>query len=294
MEARTIKEYAYAKINLYLDVLSKREDGFHEIESIMQTVSLADELTFTMTPDKEHSVNLRIEGNDTLENDESNLVLRAVRAYEEYLPIRGRLDILLKKRIPTAAGLGGGSADAAATLRALNKLAKDPIDDIELFDIARNLGSDVPFCLRGGTHLCCGKGDLISPTRAIKNLHLVIVNSGERVSTPVAYADLDRIYNDFAEKREDSVRAAALYAIEKGKTDTLYNVFEDVVLKKCPKAKNAREKLISLGAISALMSGSGSSIFGVFDSKKQAENAVSVLEEEFPFVSCAEEKGAYL
>lgn len=270
---RTVKEKAYAKINLYLDVCSRRDDGFHEIESIMQSISLGDELTFTLTPGKECSVSLEILGNDDLKNDESNLVLRAVKAFEEYRPIEGRLDITLKKQIPTEAGLGGGSADAAATLRALNRLADEPIDDIELYNIATGLGSDVPFCLRGGTHICRGRGELLSHTKALKNLHILIVNSGEKVSTPKAYGELDRMYDNFKAERRDDGRKAAFESIKAGKCDKLYNIFEEAVLPNCPKAKSAKERLISLGATVALMSGSGATIFGIFENENAAKNA---------------------
>ena len=274
---RIVKEKAYAKINLYLDVCSRRDDGFHEIESIMQSISLADELTFTLTPGEKRSVSLKIEGNDTLQNDESNLVLRAVKAFEEYRPIEGRLDITLKKQIPTEAGLGGGSADAAATLRALNRLADEPLDDIELYNMACELGSDVPFCLRGGTHICRGRGELLSHTKALKNLHILIVNSGEKVSTPKAYGELDRMYDNFKAERCDDGRKAAFESIKAGKCDKLYNIFEEAVLPHCPKAKSAKERLISLGATVALMSGSGATVFGLFENEQVAINASDEL-----------------
>ena len=275
--ARTVKEMAYAKINLYLDVVSRRDDGFHEIESIMQSISLADELTFTLTPKKERSVKLEILGNDDLKNDESNLVLRAVRAYEGHQPINGRLEIVLKKQIPTEAGLGGGSADAAATLRALNRLADEPLDDIELYNMACELGSDVPFCLRGGTHICRGRGELLSPMCELKNLDLVIVNSGERVSTLGAYGELDRLYDSFKSERADDSRKAAFESIKAGKCDKLYNLFEEAVLPTCPLAKSAKDRILSLGASAALMSGSGATVFGLFENEQVAKNASDEL-----------------
>lgn len=286
---RSVKEMAFAKINLYLDVCARRADGFHEIKSVMQSISLADELSFTLTTGEKRGVSLKIEGNDALPNDESNLVLRAVRAFEKYRPIEGHLDITLKKQIPTEAGLGGGSADAAATLRALNRLADEPIDDIELYEIACTLGSDVPFCLRGGTHICRGRGELLFHTKALKNLHLVIVNSGERVSTPRAYAELDRMYDSFKSERLDDGRKAAFDSIKAGKCEKLYNLFEEAVLPLCPIAKSAKEQLISLGATAALMSGSGATVFGIFESREAALSAKENLAEKFEFVCYATE-----
>lgn len=276
MAVLTITEHAPAKINLYLDILGIRDDGFHEIETLMQSVSLADELTFTLDIDKERYISLTIEGNDALPNDEGNLIIRAVRAYEEHQPINGRLDILLKKRIPAEAGLGGGSADAAATLRALNNLSSDPLDDIELFNMASRLGSDVPFCLRGGTHICRGRGDLLSHAKPLKNLHLVIVNSGERVSTPKAYSALDIAFGDFksVEGRDDINSVVA--SLQNGGSPKLFNIFEGVVLPACPKAAEAKSRLEKLGAQAALMSGSGPTVFGIFEN----ENAAKIASDE--------------
>lgn len=276
MAVLTITEHAPAKINLYLDILGIRDDGFHEIETLMQSVSLADQLTFTLDRDKERYISLTIEGNDALPNDEGNLIIRAVRAYEEHQPINGRLDILLKKRIPAEAGLGGGSADAAATLRALNNLSSDPLDDIELFNMASRLGSDVPFCLRGGTHICRGRGDLLSHTKPLKNLHLVIVNSGERVSTQKAYSALDIAFGDFksVEGRDDINSVVA--SLKSGGSPKLFNIFEGVVLPACPKAAEAKSRLEKLGAIATLMSGSGPTVFGIFEN----ENAAKIASDE--------------
>ena len=277
MAVLTVCEQAYAKINLYLDILGIRDDGFHEIETLMQSVSLADELTFTLDRNKEKSISLTIEGCDSLPNDESNLIIRAVRAYEEYRPINGRLEIILKKRIPTEAGLGGGSADAAATLRALNNLSPDPLDDIELFYIAASLGSDVSFCLRGGTHICRGRGELLSRAKPIRNLHLVIVNSGERVSTPKAYSDLDIAFGDFKNVEGRADINSVVASFENGVSPKLFNIFEGVVLPTCPKATEAKKKLLSLGASCALMSGSGSTVFGIFENENAARDASGEL-----------------
>ncbi len=288
MATVTLTERAHAKINLYLDVLGKREDGFHDIESLMQSISLRDDLIFTLDKNKERSINLRIEGNDDLPNDENNLILRAVRAYEEHHPIEGKLDILLKKRIPTEAGLGGGSADAAATLRALNKLSPRLLDDVELFYIAVELGADVPFCLVDGTHICRGRGDLLSHTRPLGGLHLVIVNSGERVSTPEAYSALDSAFGDFGTVEGRIDINTAVSSLHQGSDLKLFNIFEEVVLPLCPIAKSAKEALLSLGASAALMSGSGATVFGIFSSRERAENAEKALKDKFRFVEYSE------
>lgn len=282
MTVVTITEHAPAKINLYLDVLGKREDGFHEIETLMQTVSLEDELILSYTPcnvggtDEECEVALKIEGNDDLSCGEENLVIRAVREYEKHRPLPGRLDIILKKRIPTEAGLGGGSADAAAALRALNQLVSEPLDEALLLKIAASLGSDVPFCLRGGAQICRGRGELLSDAATIEGLHLVVVNSGERVSTPKAYSALDTVFGDFTSVPGRMEVNTVCSHLKTGRYD-LFNIFEDVILPLCPLAKEAKEKLLSLGAKSALMSGSGPTVFGIFDDENEAKNACDEL-----------------
>ena len=280
MAVVTITEKASAKINLYLDILGIRDDGFHEIETLMQTISLSDELIFTHTQVENSTdrleVALVIDGNDALVRDERNLVIRAIREYEKHRPIGGKLDVILKKRIPTEAGLGGGSADAAATLRALNRLADEPLGDSALHDMASILGSDVPFCLRGGTCICRGRGELLSDAEPIKGLHLVVVNSGERVSTPKAYSALDSVFGDFTRVPGRIGVNTAYSCFKMGKYDP-FNIFEDVVLPACPLAKEAKEKLLSLGASMALMSGSGPTVFGIFEDENAAICASEAL-----------------
>lgn len=280
MAVLTITENASAKINLYLDVLGIRDDGFHEIETLMQSISLSDELIFTYreeeNPADRLNVSLTVEGNDTLVCDDRNLVIRAIREYEKHRPMRGNLDVVLKKRIPTEAGLGGGSADAAATLRALNRISDEPLDDSALYSIACALGSDVPFCLYGGARICRGRGELLSDIDSLSGLHLALVNSGERVSTPKAYSALDTVFGDFTSVPGRMEVNTVCSHLKMGRYD-LFNIFEDVILPLCPLAKEAKEKLLSLGAKAALMSGSGPTVFGIFDDENEAKNACDEL-----------------
>lgn len=277
----TVKELAPAKINLYLDVLGKRDDGFHDIETLMQEVALSDDVIIENKAEEERGVTLNISGNDELPADESNLVIRAYRAFTNAHPLNGAVHITLNKRIPTAAGLGGGSADAAATLRGLNRVANLAVSENELLKMAEKLGSDVPFCLIGGRAMCYGKGEALEPLSRDKELHLLIVKTDESVSTPKAYAMLDSIYNDFRQGREDDGRKAILTALKNGNYDRLYNIFDEPVLSQCPKAKSAKETLLSLGASAALMSGSGPSVFGIFESREALEKAREIIENDF-------------
>ena len=279
-----LTEKAYAKVNLYLDVVGKRPDGFHDIETLMHTVTLSDDLVFEVTDSASFSVELKIEGNDTLMADDSNLVIRAVKEFTDLSPIRAKLSILLRKNIPTEAGLGGGSADAAATLRALNRITKAPLSEEEMYKLAEKLGSDVPFCLNGGYALCRGRGEQITPLQAIQNLHLVIVNSGESVSTPEAFKMLDQSYDDFYSPALKKGKNDFITSISKGEVDSLYNIFEDVILPQCKRANMAKKELMTLGAKNVLMSGSGPTVFGVFDSAESAEIAFEKIKNKFDTV----------
>ncbi len=277
----TVKELAPAKINLYLDVLGKRDDGFHNIETLMQEVSLFDELTVEYKAGQRSNITLKISGNDELPTDESNLIIRAYRAFTKVHPLNGAIHITLNKRIPTAAGLGGGSADAAATLRALNKIANFAVSENELLKISEELGSDVPFCLIGGRAMCCGKGEEIQPLKHNNELHILIAKTDESVPTPKAYSMLDSIYNDFKSERENDGREELLSDLKAGVYKGLYNIFEEPVLALCPKAKLVKERMLALGAKAALMSGSGPSVFGIFDSVDALEKAREIIKNDF-------------
>ena len=266
----TVYEKAYAKINLHLNVTAKRQDGFHDIETVMQTVSLCDELAVSLSPSDRAEAHLSVCGAD-LPTDRGNIALRTAELYLAHSGKVGRVDISLLKRIPIAAGLAGGSADAAATLRALNRLFNSYFSESELLALAAELGSDVPFCLLGGRAVCRGRGELIEPIASPTDLHFVIaIADGEQVSTPAAYRALDEMYSDF----DGSVKH------ETPDLTKLYNIFENAVLPTCSKAEMLKERMIKLGATASLMSGSGPSIFGIFDSEFSAKAAAEAISKE--------------
>ena len=276
---RAIKENAYAKINLYLDVKGKRSDGFHDIETVMHTVSLSDTITVEIKPSREATVTMQIVGERRLPADDKNIAVKAAKLYLSRAGIKDRVNIILSKNIPIAAGLAGGSADAAATLRALNRLYNKRCTDRMLISLAAELGSDVPYCVFGGTALCRGRGELIERLPNLKDkLFVIAVAEGEHVSTPTAYAALDAIYSDFdgSIPRSNSGYLDRLLCGIKSEnlsTDALYNVFESAVFKACPGAECLKSKMIELGAVASLMSGSGPSVFGVFDTEESAKEA---------------------
>ncbi len=280
---RAVKELAYAKINLYLDVVGKRPDGFHDVETVMHTVSLSDEITVEVTPSREGAVSLQIEGGRRLPTDERNIAVKAARLYLSRAGINDSVRITLSKNIPVAAGLAGGSADAAATLRALNRIYNKHFTDRMLLSLASELGSDVPYCVRGGTALCRGRGELIERLPDLQGNHFVIaIAEGEHVSTPTAYAALDSLYSDFdgsVTRNNEGLLDKLLFGIKRGEldADALYNLFEPAVFKDCRGAEALKLKMTELGAKASLMSGSGPSVFGVFDTAEDAKRAEQVL-----------------
>ena len=279
---RAVKEQAYAKINLFLDVVAKRDDGFHDIKTVMHTVSLADTLTVSATPSKTPTVLLSANSGVWLPTDKKNLAVAAAYAFMKRAGISAKIEITLDKKIPIGAGLAGGSSDAAATLRAMNKLFGRPFTQKALLSIGAQLGSDVPYCIQGGTAYCEGRGEQITRLKSPGKLYTVVAISGEYVSTPAAYTSLDKLYSDFnGSKRSEGgeMLDKMLSAISEGRVDTdcLYNIFEGVVLPTAEGARRIKEQLYELGASVALMSGSGPSVFGIFESEEQALSAQRAL-----------------
>ena len=281
---KTIKERANAKINLYLDVISKREDGFHEIKTVMHSVKFADEITVTVSPAEETNVRLNVVGAKFLPTDTRNIAVKAAYLYLEKAKLTADVTITLVKRIPVAAGLAGGSSDAAAVLRALNKIYSKLFSVTALSALASELGSDVAYCLYGKTALCEGRGEKITKIPVSIGKAFVIAIANERVSTPQAYKDLDEAYNDFSEDRGgegDRYYSLLTASLSCGdiNSDGLFNVFERAVLPRCPGATKIKAELLRLGAKGAIMSGSGPSVFGVFDTLDEAKKACYALRE---------------
>lgn len=276
------KEKAYAKINLHLDVVGKRDDGFHEIKTVMHTVSLCDSITVMVAPAREISINLFVEGAGFLPTDAKNLAYRAAYLFLERLGIGADVKIKLVKRIPVSAGLAGGSSDAAAVLRALNRLYKRPFTLKALMKMGAELGSDVPYCIVGKTALCEGRGERVTKIDCAPSINVVIAGSDERVSTPEAYSLLDREYNDFSDYKSEknaSLLDSLVFDLKEDRSvkEHLFNVFESSVLKRCPKSYRLKEILLSLGAEASMMSGSGPAVFGVFKSEGEAKSAQEKL-----------------
>jgi len=272
----TVKVLANAKINLYLDVIGRRKDGYHEIESVMQTLSLADTVSATCTGE-----GITLDTGGVLPADDSNLVVRAARAYFAATKQSFGVHLQLHKVIPMAAGLGGGSADAAATLKALNMLDRDRFTPSELAAIGATVGADVPFLVLGGTALCRGIGDEITPLINRVKASVVVAVDGEGVSTPWAFAELDKRYNGFADFRSERTPSPLIAALEKGDfsstVSALFNRFEAIVEPQRPAVSELKRELYRYGANAVQMSGSGPAVFGIFADEAAAQRATDYL-----------------
>ena len=271
---------AYAKINLTLDIVGILENGFHALRSVMAPISLCDEIELEISSDFEFYCNLpELETSD-------NLCVRASEMFFEKTGIKESVSIRLTKNIPFPAGLGGGSSDAACVLKGLNMLFGEPLCDKELFAIAEKLGSDVPFCLLSKPALCEGRGEVLTPVNGFPALDIVIAIGKDRLSTPAVFREYDKMNPPI----ENSTKAF-LSALKSGDiSDALSktgNAFEPVTDVLSPETKLLREALLSNGAISSHLSGSGPSVYGVFKDAKSADNAARALRDMGYFaVSC--------
>lgn len=277
------QESAYAKINLCLDVTSRRADGYHIIDGVMQSVTLCDQLEIGFEAAEETGIILHAQGNPDIPTDGKNLAVRAAQRFLETAHLTGRVEIDLQKKIPMAGGLAGGSTDAAAVLRGLNRLTGSPLSMKELCAVGVTIGADVPFCIRGGAMRTQGIGDLLTPCKSMPACHIVITRRGAGVSTPWAYGRLDGLYHSFAPgaARPDSHLSALLGALETGSLEQIcanvYNLFEPVVSECQQDVPVLRDHLLAGGAVAARMSGSGPCVFGVFEDPEKAESAVRSL-----------------
>ena len=265
---------AYAKINIGLDVLRRRADGYHEVKMIMQTVDIYDELVLEKR--KEPGIELRMD-NSELPSGGDNLICRAADLLFREKKITEGVNISLTKRIPIAAGMAGGSADAAAALRGLNELFDMGYSLKELQALGVGLGADIPYCLAGGTMLSEGIGEILTPLPAPPAAHLVIAKPDINVSTAFVYGNLHA--DSLAWHPDiDGMIAALQKGDLDGITGRLGNVLETVTVKAHPVIEQIKELLRKQGAENALMSGSGPTVFGIFKEKETAARAAEAVE----------------
>lgn len=282
---KVIREKAAAKINLQLHILGLRSDGFHELESIMQSVDLCDEIT--LRPSKE----IRLRCSDPrLPSDKDNLMWQAAEAIRGYCSLADGVEMELLKKIPAAAGLAGGSSDAAAVLRGMDRLYDLRLSTEEFRKIAADLGSDVAFCLQGGTALCQGRGEILTPLSASPDLWAVLVNPGHAVSTGDVYRQIDIMREARAGEIEPARGPRAPFrrateemirAITDGDSGLVRrltcNDLQPVTLQMYPRLEKLAGLLSRQGDMTVLMSGSGPTFIGLTEDRRAASEAARVL-----------------
>ena len=286
-----ITEKAYAKLNISLDVTARRPDGYHDMLMLMQTISICDELT--IQPERDGLVHA-VTSLPYVPGDKRNLAVRAALKFLELVDDGERgMKISLRKSIPVGAGMAGGSADAAAVLRALNRAYGEPFSARELCAAGEEVGSDVAFCLLGGTALASGRGEILQPLKALPPCAFVVCKPDFSISTPELFRKLDEAKLSCHPDTE-----GLLDALEKSDLDGLcrrmYNVFEDVPDRRMRTIRAAKGALLDCGALGALMTGTGSAVFGVFRDAAAAEKASETLKREYRFCRTAKAVGALL
>lgn len=264
---------AFAKINLGLDILRKREDGYHEVRMIMQTIQMYDVLE--MKKVKKPGISLSV-NYPYIPSDERNLVYKAAKLLMDEFQVKEGVDIRLEKFIPVAAGMAGGSSDAAAAMVGMNHLFKLGLSEKDLMDRAVNIGADVPYCIMRGTALAEGIGEKLTRIAQVPDCYVLIGKPGIGVSTKTAYESLQL---DKIQSHPDI--DGMIRDIENGNlltmTDKMGNVFESGIIGKYPVIGEIKDLMEANGALKAMMSGSGPTVFGIFDDREKMEAAAAVL-----------------
>ncbi|HEY9575683.1 MAG TPA: 4-(cytidine 5'-diphospho)-2-C-methyl-D-erythritol kinase [Lachnospiraceae bacterium] len=267
---------AYAKINLGLDVIGKREDGYHEVKMVMQTIGMYDQIYIEKIEENEIRLRTNV---PYIPCDEHNLIYQAAALMKREYKISGGFDIELKKVIPVAAGLAGGSADAAATLVGINSIFRLGLDKQALMRLAIKLGADVPYCVMRGTALAEGIGEILSPLSPMPKSHILVAKPAINVSTRTVYEDLDA----------QSITShpdidALIEGLDSRQLHNLIphmgNVLEEVTANKYPIIRELKERMKELGAVVSMMSGSGPTVFGIFEDENLAKIAKEILRKE--------------
>ena len=274
MSDKTIRREAFAKINLGLDVVRRLPNGYHEVRMIMQTVGICDVLTFRKAAS---GIQLVVD-NEELPTDGNNLICKAAKLLLESAGIEGGVSITLEKHIPIAAGMAGGSTDAAATLLGTNELYEIGYDVDKLEELGVKIGADVPYCIQGGTALAEGIGEVLSPLPTPPTCHLVIAKPDINVSTKFVYENLRA--NELESHPDID---GMIEGLEKGDlkaiTDRLANVLETVTVPAYPIIDETKQSMLDAGAEGALMSGSGPTVFGIFTELEKAKQAAKRIKD---------------
>ena len=283
-----VQEYAYAKLNLTLDVTAKRDDGYHDMLMVMQTVSITDSVVLEQTGEKgiRAACNFRY-----IPTDERNLAVRAAGAFLDTIgEEKDGILIRMDKTIPVGAGMAGGSADAAAVLRGMNRLYGSRMNRRDLEKLGEQIGSDVAFCIAGGTSLARGRGEVLEDLTPMPDCAIVVCKPGFSISTPELFRKLDQIG-----LRTHPDTAGMLSALESGNLKEIsmrmFNVFEEVEDRRMRSEAEIKHVLLDYGALGAVMTGTGSAVFGVFSDETAAETCAAHLRSEHKFCRVARPTG---
>ncbi len=273
------REEAFAKINLTLDVLFLRPDGYHEVDMVMQSVSLADSLT--ITPRDETGLSLQ-SGRSDLPTDDGNLAMRAARCFLKAIGNEEQGLILeLHKRIPVCAGTAGGSSDAAAVLRALNRMFGQPFSQQQLQSLGEAIGSDVPYCVLGGTARAQGRGEVLTTLPSLPPCWIVLCKPDFGISTPELFRRIDAVPAQYHPDTEGMLAALAAQDLSQI-AQKLGNAFEAVLPQAAQNQVQAiKNRLKDCGALGACMSGTGPTVFGIFEQERAAKEAVLALTQTY-------------
>ena len=280
----TLYEGAFAKINLTLDVLGKREDGYHDLKSVMQTISIRDDVEIDVGTGKPWKLLCSMEGIPT---DERNLAWKAAKVFFDTIQKDPNgLEIRITKRIPVEAGLGGGSADAAAVLRALNKHYGNPLSILALAELGALVGSDVPFCVVCGTAMVEGRGEKLRMLPKMPDCVFVVCKPDFSVSTPELYKKIDEVA--IPKHPDNQAMESALLAGDLGRVaENVYNVFDPVVTAEHLEMNYIKSIFNSYGAIGFQMTGSGSALFAIMPDFEYAAVACNMLKDNYPQIFIA-------
>ena len=281
---KTVHEKAYAKLNISLDVGKRREDGFHEMTMVMQSISLADAVTVTLNDTGKVRARTSL---PFIPGDERNLAVKAALCYLEAIGRQGQGALIeIQKAVPVGAGMGGGSSDAAAVLRAMNALFGHALSTSELEQLSCSVGSDVAFCVAGGTALATGRGEKLEALPALPDCAFVVCKPEFSISTPELFRKLDQM-----PLRRHPDTAGLLSAIREGQLGQvcrrMYNVFEDVDDRRMRTVADIKSRLLDAGALGAVMTGTGSAVFGVFAPGQALEGVCAPLRREYGFCESA-------
>ncbi len=277
-----IRLEAKAKINLFLEITGRLDNGYHTISTVMQEIGLCDYVTLTETDSRDIILTSDC---DTMPLDERNIAYKCAALFFEKADIENKgINIRIEKNIPMEAGLAGGSTDGAAVLKGLNEMYDKPFSVEELCAVGARVGADIPFCILGGTVLCEGIGDIMTPISPLPPCYILIAKGKDGVSTKWAYDQFDLM-----EKREirdnpmpELLKSGDILAVCKG----MYNCFELLV----PSVREIKDVMNDLGALGSMMSGSGTAVFGIFDNENKMKAAAGKLKEKNISVFCCENR----